>query len=94
MSTYDPALELPAGVTEDGEFTRTGVIVAFIAGVWALLTGPHMAVLGVLLSCEGLDRVATDRQSARKLLLWSWLAFGLAPLGTALIVAPIALLRS
>jgi len=91
MSVYEQT-QRPWGVTESGEFTRGGVIVAFVAGLWAVIMCLPMAVLGVVISCMGLDRVTSDPKTARSYLRWSWIIFAAAPLGGALIIGTIRMI--
>jgi hypothetical protein len=69
------ALRLPWGTTADGEFTRDGTIVASVMGTFAVLVTFPLGVLGVVLSCLGLDRIRRQEPSGRTLMIVSWILF-------------------
>lgn len=69
------ATGLPWGTTPDGELDRKGVAAGFILGALAVFLTFPLGVLGIVLNCRGLDRIETDPEAARKLLMWSWILF-------------------
>jgi hypothetical protein len=66
---------LPWGTTAEGEFTRKGTILASVMGTLAVLTFLPLGVAGILVSCQGLDRIRRDDPSARRWMRWSWILF-------------------
>jgi hypothetical protein len=85
--TATPGVRLPWGTTPEGELTRNGTIVGAVMGTLAVFTTLPLGIVGIVLSCMGLDRIRRDDPSAHKLLTWSWICF--APgtvIGTALIL--------
>jgi hypothetical protein len=66
---------LPWGTTEQGEFTRRGTILASVMGTCAVFTTLPLGVVGIVVSCLGLDRVRRQDPSANRWLLWSWILF-------------------
>ncbi len=66
---------LPWGTTPDGELDRRGVAAGAVLGTLAIFLTFPLGILGVVLSCMGLDRIKTDPVAARKLLMWSWILF-------------------
>ena len=80
-------LQQPWGTTPEGEFTRVGIILAFVMGSFAVFITFPLGIIGIVLSCIGLDRIQRGDPSARKFLRWSWICFvpgGL--IGTALVI--------
>ncbi len=75
---------LPWATTDDGELTRTGVAVGALVGTIAVFSFLPLGILGIVLSCRGLDRIGTDRAAARRLMRWSWITMALAPVVTVL----------
>jgi hypothetical protein len=76
MTQYaPPALRLPWGTTPEGELTRRGTIVGAVMGTLAVFMTFPLGVLGIVLSCMGLDRVRRGEPSARSFLTWSWILF-------------------
>jgi hypothetical protein len=67
--------DLPWGATADGELTRQGVLLGAVLGTLAVFLTFPLGILGIVLSCMGLDRIQTNPPKARKLLLWSWILF-------------------
>ena len=63
---------LPLGVNADGEMTRTGLAFAFVLGTIAVFLAFPVAILGIVLSNMGMNRVSTKPETARKLVAWSW----------------------
>jgi hypothetical protein len=62
-----------------------------VTGTYAVLLTFPLGILGIVLSCMGLDRIRRGEPSAGKLMLWSWVCF--APgtvLGVTLTVLLIA----
>jgi hypothetical protein len=90
-----PGLRLPWGTTPEGEFTRDGTIAASIMGTFAVLVTFPLGVLGVVLSCMGLDRIRRQEPSGRTFVIVSWVLFvpgtviGV-PLASALLVANVS----
>lgn len=68
-------LRPPWGTTSEGEFTARGTIVAAVMGTCAVFVTLPLGVIGIVLSCKGLDRVRRHDPSARRYLLWSWVLF-------------------
>jgi hypothetical protein len=66
---------LPWGTTPDGELDRQGVAAGIILGTLAVFLTFPLGILGIVLSCMGLDRVKTDPVAAQKYLIWSWIVF-------------------
>jgi hypothetical protein len=76
MTQYaPPAIRLPWGTTSEGELTRDGTIVGAVMGTLAVFMTFPLGVLGIVLSCMGLDRVRRGEPSGRKFLTWSWVCF-------------------
>jgi hypothetical protein len=76
MSQYaPPAIRLPWGTTPEGELTRDGTIVGAVMGTLAVFITFPLGVLGIVLSCMGLDRVRRGEPSGRTFLIWSWICF-------------------
>ena len=71
----EPVLGPPWGTTAEGELTRQGTIVGAVMGTLAVFMTFPLGVLGIVLSCMGLDRVRRGEPSARKFLTWSWICF-------------------
>ena len=63
------------GTTRAGEFSKFGVTVASIMGTFAVFVTFPLGILGIILSCKGLDRIQSNPTSARRFLLWSWILF-------------------
>ncbi len=85
---------LPWGTTPDGELTPAAVVVGAVLGTIAVFTFFPLAVLGIVLSCMGLNRINTDLVEARRLLSWSWLVLAgsaAVPLVMLVVVALFAL---
>jgi hypothetical protein len=70
-----PTTALPWGTTRAGELTKKGLAAGSIMGTLAVLLTFPLGILGIVLSCKGLDRVQSDPGAARKFLLWSWVLF-------------------
>jgi hypothetical protein len=66
---------LPWGTTSEGELTTAGTVVGGLMGTFAVLVTFPLGVLGIVLSCLGLDRIARQEPSARRFLMWSWICF-------------------
>jgi hypothetical protein len=93
--TATPDVRLPWGTTPEGELTRRGTIVGAVMGTLAVFTTLPLGIIGIVLSCMGLDRIRRHDASARKLLIWSWICFVPGTLvGVALIVYGVASLIS
>jgi len=76
MTQYAPApTRLPWGTTAEGELTRQGTIAGAVMGTYAVFVTFPRGVLGIVLSCTGLDRVRRGEPSARSFLTWSWICF-------------------
>lgn len=73
--TAGAQLELPWGTTPEGEFTRSGTILASVMGTFAVLTFLPLGVVGIVVSCMGLDRIRRHEPGAKKFLIWSWILF-------------------
>ncbi|HEY3527774.1 MAG TPA: hypothetical protein VGK78_01395 [Nocardioides sp.] len=73
--TVPTDVRLPWGTTPNGEFTVKGTVVASVMGTLAVFVTLPLGILGILLSCQGLDRVARRDHSARRFLIWSWICF-------------------
>ena len=69
------AVELPWGTTPDGEFDRQGITAGFVMGTLAVVFTLPLGIIGIVLSCMGLDRVKTNPGAARKFMIWSWSLF-------------------
>lgn len=85
---------LPWGTTPDGELTPTAAVVGAVLGTIAVFALFPLAVLGIVLSCMGLNRINTDLVAARRLLAWSWLVLAgsaAVPLVMLLVVALFAI---
>jgi hypothetical protein len=70
-----PIERIPWGTTPEGELTRNGTIVGGVMGTYAVFITFPLGILGIVLSCMGLDRVRRGNPAARKFLLWSWISF-------------------
>jgi hypothetical protein len=66
---------LPWGTTSEGEFTRPGTLLAFVMGAFAVFITFPLGILGIVLSCMGLDRIQRREASARTFVMWSWICF-------------------
>jgi protein-S-isoprenylcysteine O-methyltransferase Ste14 len=73
--TATTQLTLPWGTTPRGELTREGTIVGAVMGTFAVFTFPPLGIVGIVLSCMGLDRIRRDDPAARTYLTWSWICF-------------------
>ena len=75
--TQTAALELraPWGTTPEGELTSQGTLIAFVMGTYATFITFPLGIVGIVLSCMGLDRIERREASARKFLIWSWICF-------------------
>ena len=85
-----PELRLPWGTTDHGDFTREGTILESVMGTLAVFVTPPPGIVGIVLSCRGLDRIRRHDPAARKLLVWSWILF--APgtvIGVPLAIGPL-----
>ena len=63
------------GTTSEGEFTRLGTLFAFGMGAFAVFITFPVGIIGIALSCMGLDRIKRRDPSAQKFLIWSWILF-------------------
>jgi len=80
-------LRLPWGTTAEGEFTRAGTMLAFVMGAFAVFITFPLGIIGIVLSCMGLDRIHRRDPAARRFLLWSWICFAPgAVIGTGLVI--------
>lgn len=77
---------LPWGTTPAGEFTKQGLAAGSILGTFAVLLTFPLGILGIVLSCKGLDRIQSDPRTARKFLLWSWVLFIPGTIGGVLLM--------
>jgi hypothetical protein len=70
-----PGLRLPWGTTPEGELTREGTILGSVMGTLAVFVTLPLGVIGIVLSCMGLDRIRRHDPSAKRFLTWSWICF-------------------
>ena len=68
-------LHQPWGTTTQGEFTRGGTLLAFVMGAYGVFITFPLGIVGIVLSCVGLDRIKSRDPSGRKFLIWSWICF-------------------
>lgn len=85
--TTDP---LPLGMDENGDMTFKSTIWAFILGTICVFVTFPIGVVAIVLSNMGMERVATNRPLARKLVAWSWGIFVVTD--TLIVIALIALI--
>ena len=80
----------PWGVTESGEFTRTGLLLATVLGFPAVLLACPFGITGVVLSSIGLTRARKGDPSAAGFMTASWILLGIgaafALIGMAFVV--------
>jgi hypothetical protein len=77
------------GIGPDGTYTQGGQILAFLAGLWAMVLFFPALVAGALLYTKAEEVFVKDPIRARTLVLWSWLSITVLPpvlLGVALLV--------
>jgi hypothetical protein len=74
--------------------TRKGVAFAFVLGTIAVFFAFPLGILGIVLSCMGMDRVSTKPETARKLVAWSWAIFAVTDSIVVLTVAAVLISRS
>jgi hypothetical protein len=74
-SSAMPSMELPWGTTSEGELDRRGTLLGSIMGTYAVFVTFPLGILGIVLSCMGLDRLKRGNPSARRFLVWSWVCF-------------------
>lgn len=67
--------QVPWGTTPEGELTRQGTLVGGVMGTYAVFLTLPLGILGIVLSCMGLDRIPRQNPAARKYLTWSWICF-------------------
>jgi len=67
--------QAPWGTTPEGELTTPGTIVGGVMGTYAVFLTFPLGILGIVLSCMGLDRIPRHDPSARRYLMWSWICF-------------------
>ncbi len=67
--------QVPWGTTPEGELTTPGTIVGGVMGTYAVFITFPLGILGIVLSCMGLDRIPRQDPAARKYLMWSWICF-------------------
>jgi hypothetical protein len=75
LDAVQPMIRLPWGTTPEGELNRQGTIVGSIMGTYAVFLTLPLGILGIVLSCMGLDRIPRGNPSGRTLLMWSWICF-------------------
>ncbi|GAA2439061.1 hypothetical protein GCM10010191_62970 [Actinomadura vinacea] len=96
-SLHQPKIAAPSygfGVGPDGAYTRTGQVLAFLAGLWTMVLFFPLLFPGALLYARAEEVFEQDPARARTLMLWSWLSITVAPLfGGALLVGVSLLLR-
>src|SRR5690348_11406178 len=56
--------DLPWGTTPEGEFDRNGVAAAAVLGTAAIFLTFPLGIVGIVLSCMGLDRIRTEPAAA------------------------------
>ena len=83
---------LPLGLRPDGSMSRRASTIGFILGTICVFGAFPLAILGIVLSNMGMNRVQSDPAKARTLVVWSWgvlgVTSGLVLLGvTALVLA-------
>lgn len=70
-----PTGQLPWGTTAEGELDSNGVKLGAVIGTLAVFFTFPLGILGIVLNCMGLDRIQSEPEKARKLLMWSWITF-------------------
>lgn len=73
--TATQELALPWGTTPEGQFTRSGVMLAFVMSAFAVFITFPLGIVGIVLSCMGLDRIQRREPVGRRFLMWSWILF-------------------
>ena len=91
----DPASadqRLPLGVLPDGSMTRRAATIGFILGTICVVGAFPLAIVGIVLSNMGMNRVQTAPAKARRLVTWSWwilgVTSGLVLLGVTALLLP------
>ncbi|MFF5260388.1 hypothetical protein ACFY4C_15700 [Actinomadura viridis] len=67
------------GIGPDGTYTRAGQVLAFLAGLWAMVLFFPLLFAGALLYARAEERFRDDPARARTLVLWSWFAITIGP---------------
>jgi len=75
QATMSRIEQVPWGTTPEGELTTPGTIVGGVMGTYAVFITFPLGILGIVLSCMGLDRIPRQDPSARRYLVWSWICF-------------------
>jgi hypothetical protein len=75
MTQATTEYRVPRGTTPEGELTRNGTILGSVMGTLAVFTTLPLGVVGIVLSCMGLDRIRRGDASATTYLRWSWILF-------------------
>jgi hypothetical protein len=79
-SPYEAAgPRLGFGIGPDGTYTRSGQILAFLAGLWAMVVFFPALVAGALLYTKSEEIFTQDPVRARTLVLRSWLSITVVP---------------
>lgn len=75
-STASADQRLPLGLRPDGSMTRRASTIGFILGIICVFGAFPLAILGIVLSNMGMNRVHSDPAKARTLVAWSWGVLG------------------
>lgn len=85
---------LPLGLRPDGTMTRPAAAIGFVLGIICVFGAPPLAIVGIVLSNMGMNRVQSDRAFARKLVAWSWCVLGVTSALVLLVVAAVVVSRA
>ena len=96
-AAFDIALDLGdtptgLGIGQDGGYTRTGRVCAFLAGLWTMVLFFPLLVVGALLYARAEEVFADRPDRARTLVTWSWISLTVAPVVCAAATAGVLLL--
>ncbi|MFC5747020.1 hypothetical protein [Actinomadura rugatobispora] len=89
VASAGPTASHPAfGIGQDGTYTRTGQVLAFLAGLWTMVLFFPLLFVGAILYTKAEEVFKDDPARARKLVSWSWLSVTVAPvLAVAVVIA-------
>ena len=82
---------LPLGLLPDGSMTRRAATIAFILGTICVVGAFPVAIVAIVLSNMGMNRVQSDPAKARKLVAWSWGVLGMTSVLVLLAVTALVL---
>jgi len=83
---------LPLGLRPDGSMTRRAATIGFILGTICVVGAFPLAIVGIVLSNMGMNRVHSDPAKARRLIAWSWGVLGATSVLVLLGVTALALI--